>query len=155
MCHAVNTHFQPLLYASRSVSGSEELLHEQEVKATCGSHWPAGSCQKTVLNTLELDQREPTRTHTCIGIHTYTEKKGSRRPVRAISFPAEWANWEVKSLICPPALVAPSINSLVCVCVCVCVCSDVLNFHYSCLCPSIPTRHLCWLEAQELTVFDR
>lgn len=103
------------LQASRPVSGSEELLHEQEVKATCDSHWPAGSCQRAELNTLELDQREPTHTRTCMGAHTHSEKKGSRRPVRAISSPAEWANWEVQSLICSPALVAPSINSLACV----------------------------------------
>lgn len=42
--------------------GSEELfLSKQEVKATCDSHWPAGSCQRAELNASELDQREPTR----------------------------------------------------------------------------------------------
>ena len=111
----------PSLEASRPVSGSEELLHKQEVKATCDSHWPAGSCQRAALSTLELDQREPPRAHTRIWIHREERK---RRPVGTVSSLAEWANWEVKSLICSPALVAPSINSLACVCVCVCVCSQ-------------------------------
>lgn len=47
-----------------------------------------------------------------------TEKKGSRRLVGAISSLAEWANWEVRSLICSAAPVASSINSLLCVRVC-------------------------------------
>lgn len=118
MCHRVYTHVPPPppLEASRPVSSSEELLHKQEVKATCDSHWPAGSCRRAALSTLELDQREPPRAHTSIWIHGEERKQ---RPVGTVSSLAEWANWEVKSLICSPALVAPSINSLACVCVCV------------------------------------
>lgn len=82
-------------------------------------------------NTSGLDQTVPTY------VAMYTKKKGSRRSVRVISSPVDWASWEVKLFICSQLWLR---LSAVHVCTNICI----LYLDSSCLFPSEPDHWVGW-----------